>query len=87
MTNKIRQMLRFTNQEMVCNKLLNEYPVNAIIRSYVNLVAETEWEKTKIPVRKEEFEAIINLFRVKGERLINGEVVVETRGRKKKVLV
>ena len=80
-------MLRFENQEKVCNKLLNECPANAIIRSYVKLVAESEWENVKIPVSRGEFEAITNLFRIKGERLINGEVVVETRGRKKKVLV
>lgn len=84
MTNKIKLMLRFENQETVCNKLLNDYPINAIVRSYVKLVAESEWENVKIPVSREEFEAIMNLFRVKGERLINGEIRMETRGRKRK---
>ena len=84
MTNKIKQMLRYESQETVCNRLVDEFPIKAIIRSYVKLVAESEWENVKIPVSREEFEAIMNLFRVKGERVINGEITMETRGRKRK---
>lgn len=84
MTNKIKQMLRYDSQESVCNKLVNEYPISTIIRSYVKLVAEIEVENVKIAVTKEEYQAILNLFRVKGERIIDGEIRQETRGRKRK---
>lgn len=87
MTNKIKQMLKYEPQEVVCNRLLDEFPTKAIIRSYVKLVAEIEVENVKIPVTKDEYQAILNLFRVKGERIIDGEVRQETRGRKRKNLI
>ena len=84
MTNKIKLMLRYESQETVCNRLVDEFPIKAIIKSYVKLVAENEVENVKIAVTKDEYQTILNLFRVKGERIIDGEIRQETRGRKRK---
>ena len=68
----------------VCDYLMSAYPVKAIVEDYVKMVMEAPVESTKITINKEEFEAIVSLFKVRGEKVVDGEVVTETRGRKRK---
>jgi hypothetical protein len=68
----------------VCDYIMSAYPIKAIVEDYVKLVMETPVENAKITVNKEEFEAIVSLFKVRGEKVVDGEVVTETRGRKRK---
>lgn len=68
----------------ICDYLMSAYPVKAIVEDYVNMIKETPVENAKITVNKEEFKTIVSLFKVRGEKVIDGEVVSETRGRKRK---
>jgi hypothetical protein len=68
----------------VCDYLLNTYPIQRIVDDYVELIMKTDINDSKIVVTEEEYQAILSLFKVKGQRLIDGQVVKETRGRKRK---
>lgn len=67
----------------VCDYLLRTYPIQRIVDDYVELIMKTDINDSKIVVTEEEYQAILSLFKVKGQRLIDGQVVKETRGRKR----
>lgn len=72
--------------ELLENYLMNNYPMPQIIKAFAELIvtAESFSNKPQILVTEEEMEAINSLFRVKGKRVVDGEVISETRGRPKK---
>ena len=78
-----------TTEEELSNYLQDNFTIKAIIKDYLELLKQTKVNNTKITVDRQEMDAILSLFRVKGERIIelNGsiECKVETRGRKPKV--
>ena len=78
----------FTTEEELSNYLQDNFTIKAIIKDYIELLKQTKVNNTKITVDKQEYDAILSLFRVRGERIIelNGyiECQKETRGRKPK---
>ena len=79
---------RMTEEELY-DHLINNFTLKAIVTDYIELLKQTKVNNTKITVDRQEYDAILSLFRVRGERIIelNGsiECKVETRGRKPKV--
>lgn len=63
--------------------LMNNYPIPQIIKAFAELivVSDDAANKPQILVTQEELDAINALFRVRGQRLVDGEVRRETRGR------
>lgn len=63
--------------------LMNNYPIPQIIKAFAELivVSDDASNKPQILVTQEELDAINALFRVRGQRLVDGEVRRETRGR------
>lgn len=69
------------------NYLMSNYPMKDIIRGFAELyvlTADFQVNKPQITVTQAEYEAIVGLFKIKGQRIINGEVIKESRGRPKK---
>ena len=66
--------------------IINNYPMPQIIKAFAELIvtADSFVNKPQILITEEEMEAINSLFRVKGKRIVDGEVITETRGRPKK---
>lgn len=69
--------------ELLETHLMNNYTMPQIIKAFAELiiVAENAANRRQIIVTEEEMEAINALFKVKGTRLVDGEVIRETRGR------
>ena len=69
--------------ELLENYLLNNYPIPLIIKAFSELivVADNSANKPQILVSESEYEAITSLFRIKGQRVVDGEIVKENRGR------
>lgn len=63
--------------------LMNNYPIPQIIKAFAELivVSDDASNKPQILVTQEELDAINALFRVRGMRMVDGEVRRETRGR------
>lgn len=63
--------------------IINNYPMPQIVKAFAELllVADIEANKPQILVTQAEMDAINNLFRVRGQRIVDGEVISETRGR------
>jgi hypothetical protein len=63
--------------------LINNYPIPQIIKAFAELivVSDDATNKPQILVTQEELDAINALFRVRGMRMVDGEVRRETRGR------
>lgn len=68
--------------------IMNNYPLGEIIRGFAEIyvTADDAVNRPQIAVTEAEYEQIMGLFRVKGQRMMNGVVVNETRGRKRKVV-
>ena len=65
--------------------LLNNYPINEIIKAFAELLITTEQSINRQPivVSQDEYDTIISLFKVRGVRVVDGVVREETRGRRK----
>lgn len=78
---------RITEEELY-DHLTDNFTLKAIVTDYIELLKQTKVNNTKITVDRQEMDAILSLFRVRGERVIeiNGslELQRETRGRKPK---
>lgn len=78
----------FTTEEELSNYLQDNFTIKAIVTDYIELLKQTKVNNTKITVDRQEMDAILSLFRVRGERIIelNGSIECqrETRGRKPK---
>ena len=66
--------------------IMNNYSINQIVDSFVELLVSSETvNRQPISVTEDEYNAIMALFKVKGQRVMDdGTVIVETRGRKRK---
>jgi hypothetical protein len=73
--------------ELLEQYILNNYPMPHIIRAFAELIVTSEdfVNRPQIIVTEEEMQAIARLFRVKGQRIIDGEVITERRGRPRKM--
>lgn len=86
-SNKVLKELRegIVTKDEVVNELINTYTVKAIVEDYVTMAMETPTEQPKITISREEFDLLTNIFKVRGEKVVDGEVVKENRGRKRKI--
>lgn len=68
--------------------VLSNYTMGDIIRAFAEIyvTADEAVNRPQIAVTQAEYEQIMGLFRVKGQRVMNGVVVYETRGRKPKAV-
>ena len=66
--------------------IINNYPMPQIVKAFAELLLTSEEavNKPQILVTQAEMDAINSLFRVRGQRIVDGEVISETRGRPKK---
>lgn len=71
--------------ELLENYLLNNYPMPVLIKAFAELIitADNEVNRQQILVTESEFELIQSIFRIKGLRRVDGEIIRETRGRPK----
>jgi hypothetical protein len=79
---------RVTEEELY-DHLTDNFTLKAIVTDYIELLKQTKVNNTKITVDRQEMDAILSLFRVRGERTMinsegNLEVTKEKRGRKPK---
>lgn len=63
--------------------LMNNYPMPVIISSLAKLLVNQDntVNKPQIIITAEEFEQIQSLFKIRGQRVVDGEVIQERRGR------
>ena len=66
--------------------IMNNYSMGEIIKSFTELLVNNEtYTRQPIVVSQEEYNNIVSLFKVKGQRTMeDGTVIEETRGRRKK---
>lgn len=86
-TNKVLRELKdgMVTKEEVINELIANYTVKAIVEDYVDIAMAVPTEQPKITISREEFDLLTNIFKVRGEKVVDGEVVKENRGRKRKI--
>ena len=84
--NLIKSIVDGTEQPIELEKyLIANYTMGTIIKSFSELLISNEMYNQQIVVSQEEYNAIISLFKVKGQRVMeDGSVIAETRGRRKK---
>lgn len=72
-------------QEELSRILVEDYSAKNIADSLAEAMLEKREETpSPIVIEKDDYDRIISLFRVKGLRVVDGQVIEETRGRKKK---
>lgn len=86
-SNKVLKELKegIVTKDEVVNELINTYTVKAIVEDYVDIAMTVPTEQPKITISREEFDLLTNIFKVRGEKVVDGEVVKENRGRKRKI--
>lgn len=82
MNSKIKT--KTATQEEVARYLITNLTVLEIADELADYILKDEPDKT-ITVTQEDYDKIISLFRVRGQRCVEGNYVQETRGRKPKV--
>ena len=72
--------------ELLESYLMNNYPMPVIIKAFAELIitADDAINSPQISVTEEEMQMIARLFRIKGTKLVDGELVRERRGRPRK---
>jgi hypothetical protein len=74
-------------KEDIVNYVANNYTVNQIIESFVEMLLDNDATRQPISVSAEEFQMITSLFRVRGVRITeDGKIESERRGRPRKDL-
>lgn len=65
---------------------LQSFPINDILNAFAELIiiSDDMVNKPQITVTEEEYNTIMGLFKIKGQRTLDGMVISETRGRPKK---
>ena len=78
-------MKQFKNREEIQEYLLS-LSISAIFSLCEDLIEESQARTQERPIvlTPEEYERITSLFRVKGSKEVNGELVAERRGRPRK---
>lgn len=67
---------------------LSNYPINEILTAFAELIILSEdfLSPKPISVSQEEYNRILNLFKIKGLRSLDGVMVEERRGRKPRTI-
>lgn len=86
--NLIARVMNGESIELLENYLMNNYPMPVIVKAFSELIltAQDAINKPQIAVTQSELDSIISLFRVRGQRMVDGEVITERRGRPRKVV-
>lgn len=84
--NLIKQVLEGEkNQQELELFILNNFNMMDIIKAFAELLLTSDTVKPQITVTPEEYNSIVSLFKVKGQRVLeDGTVTEEKRGRKRK---
>lgn len=72
-------------KEELSKYLLSNLTVIEIADELADYILKDTPGNQPIAVTEEEYERIISMFRVKGQRMVDGNYIQETRGRKKAV--
>lgn len=65
--------------------ILNNFNMMDIIKAFAELLLTSDTVKPQITVTPEEYNSIVSLFKVKGQRVLeDGTITEEKRGRKRK---
>lgn len=74
-------------KEDIVKYVANNYTVNQIIESFVEMIMDSDINRQPISISAEEFNMITSLFRVRGVRITeDGKIESERRGRPRKDL-
>jgi hypothetical protein len=85
--NMVKAVADGTEQSILLETyIMNNYSMGEIIKSFTELLVNSEtYTRQPIVVSQEEYNNIVSLFKVKGQRTMeDGTVIEETRGRKRK---
>lgn len=84
--NLIKQVIEGEkNQQELELFILNNFNMMDIIKAFAELLLTSDTVKPQITVTPEEYNSIVSLFKVKGQRVLeDGTVTEEKRGRKRK---
>lgn len=76
-------------QKEIETYLLENHTISEIITAFAELliICDDFSNKPQIAVTEEEYKQITSLFRIKGQRSLDGMIVQETRGRKPKLKI
>lgn len=80
----LKQINEGLEDKRALERLLYKYPINDVISSFAELilVADEYMNRPQIAVTESEYQQIVSLFKIKGQRVLDGKVIAETRGRK-----
>lgn len=81
-TNKLISKRAITREELA-SIIMNEYNIKDIIDSLADYLLNGKDEGRYIVLDKDDYDKVISMFRVRGERIVGGNIVKETRGRKR----
>ena len=86
--NLLARVMNGESIELLENYLMNNYTYPTIIKAFSELIitAENAINRPQIPVSQAEYEQIMGLFRIRGVKMVDGEMVTERRGRPRKVV-
>lgn len=70
-----------SNVDEVASYLIDNYPAGAIAKSLAEVLMTDVKTDTPITVSETEYERICSLFRVRGLKVVDGEIIRENRGR------
>lgn len=63
--------------------LIENYSISEIVKSLSKIIIEMEEQRQQpITITEDEMQTLLSMFRVRGQRMVNGVLIKETRGRK-----
>lgn len=68
-------------EEMLIQNIMSVNPLHDIIQFVVETLKKEPTTTTPITVTQEDYDRILSLFRVRGVKIVGGELRVERRGR------
>lgn len=82
----IKAIQQGTESPHTLKQYISKYPIDDILTAFTELIllSEDYISQTPISISKEEYDRIMSLFRIKGQKVLDdGTIVEERRGRKK----
>jgi hypothetical protein len=70
-------------KEELSNIIIDEYSAKSIAESLAEFLLGEKEELSPIALDKEDYDRVVSLFRIRGQRIVDGQVIEETRGRKR----
>lgn len=70
-------------KEELSNIIIGEYSAKSIAESLAEFLLGEKEELSPIALDKEDYDRVVSLFRIRGQRIVDGQVIEETRGRKR----